>query len=369
MSTPLIPIELLNKSNKILFIAHLALGDYTYLQNFFAAFAKKFPHLKIDLWVDEVRRTKDATKWTSLKKYSLYDWVNACPFFNYVYQETYSPELLEQSIRQAKKEQYPIVISLATLRPQFYADLARKISVNGFVVGMKKKVGLLQLHHHFAYYKLDAVIPAYKNKKPHHITDEYNAWFEAIAGVSLPLKERFPFIDIPFEWMEYATHQFKQWHIDEEQDQIVFINAIAKTKKRCWPLEKVVELIKAMKQMDKWKNSHFIVNTIPSELENTHKLLISHELKNVIVFSATENFFQLPAVLEKCTLVISVETAVMHLANAVHVPVIALMRLKTPEWVPIDSANSKVITTDKRKNWIKEIPVESVIHALEFAST
>jgi hypothetical protein len=31
----LIPADLLQKSDKILFIAHLALGDFTYLQNFF----------------------------------------------------------------------------------------------------------------------------------------------------------------------------------------------------------------------------------------------------------------------------------------------------------------------------------------------
>jgi hypothetical protein len=33
----LIPADLLKKSDKILFIAHLALGDFTYLQNFFKA--------------------------------------------------------------------------------------------------------------------------------------------------------------------------------------------------------------------------------------------------------------------------------------------------------------------------------------------
>ena len=40
MNVPLIPSDLLRKSDKILFIAHLALGDYTYLQNCFQAFAR-----------------------------------------------------------------------------------------------------------------------------------------------------------------------------------------------------------------------------------------------------------------------------------------------------------------------------------------
>jgi heptosyltransferase-3 len=136
MNPPIIPQALLTKSNKILFITHLALGDYLYLQNFFLAFSKAYPHLKIDLWVDEVRRTEDQTKWPFLKKYALYDWVESCPFFHKVYRNTYSPSGYEASINEAQKEHYPIVISLATLRPNQYAHLARKISKNGFVVGI-----------------------------------------------------------------------------------------------------------------------------------------------------------------------------------------------------------------------------------------
>jgi len=44
MNVPLIPSDLLKKSDKILFIAHLALGDYTYLQNCFEAFARAYWH-------------------------------------------------------------------------------------------------------------------------------------------------------------------------------------------------------------------------------------------------------------------------------------------------------------------------------------
>jgi ADP-heptose:LPS heptosyltransferase len=54
----------------------------------------------------------------------------------------------------------------------------------------------------------------------------------------------------------------------------------------------------------------------------------------------------------------------MHLANAVGVPVVALMRQKTPEWAPVDKANSTVITADQRRDWVKAIPVDAVMHAL-----
>jgi ADP-heptose:LPS heptosyltransferase len=81
--------------------------------------------------------------------------------------------------------------------------------------------------------------------------------------------------------------------------------------------------------------------------------------------SANDNFFQLPAMLAECDLIISVETAVMHLANAVRVPVIALMRQKNPEWKPIDAGNSTVIMPAKRTAWVNKITVDEVVNALK----
>ena len=72
--------------------------------------------------------------------------------------------------------------------------------------------------------------------------------------------------------------------------------------------------------------------------------------------------------LGRCTLIVSVETAVMHLANAVHVPVIALMRQKNPEWVPLDSARSTVITTIQRGHWVRDITVAHVMQTIEKAT-
>src|SRR5437879_13736990 len=80
MPTQLVPPELLKKTDKILFIAHLALGDFTYLQNCFKAFSEAYPHIQIHIWVDEVRRTSHAAKWEHLRKYALYDWLAACSF-------------------------------------------------------------------------------------------------------------------------------------------------------------------------------------------------------------------------------------------------------------------------------------------------
>lgn len=363
MTAPLIPAALLQKSDKILFIAHLALGDFTYLQNCFAAFAQAYPHLKIHLWVDEVRRTSDSAQWPHLKKYALYDWVGACPFFDKVYDSTYSPALYQQSISEAQAEDYPVVVSLATLRPHLYAGLAREIAPRGLVIGMKKPVKFFQPHHLLAYRKLDAAIAPYTvdRSNPQHISDVYADWFRQLCGLDVAPAARLPFVLIPEAWHAEAGRRLASWGFAPRSGKLVFINPFAKTHKRCWQLEQVAELIAAMQQQPAWRDACFIVNAVPQELANARKVLGSYGLERTELFSAEENFFQLPAILAACDLIISVETAVMHLANAVHVPVIALMRQKNPEWVPVDKANSTVITTLRRSDWVKAISVGQVM--------
>lgn len=366
MTQPLIAPDVLRKSNKILFIAHLALGDFTYLQNCFQAFSQAYPHLQIDLWVDEVRRTGDASQWEHLKKYSLYDWVAACPFFHKIYQRTYSPELYRESIQEARQEAYPIVVSLATLRPQRYAALARSIAGDGFVVGMKAKVGIFQLHHLLGYRKLDRLIPPYSvdRQNPQHISDVYADWFHQLCGIEIPPAARFPFVTIPEHWLNAADDTLAVWGFGDRSSKLVLINPFAKSKKRCWPLERVAELIAAMRQKDGFRDACFIVNAAPNELTNARKVFAAYALLRTELFCAEDNFFQLPAMLQKCDLIISVETAVMHLANAVHVPVIALMRQKNLEWVPIDSANSTLVMAAQRREWVRAITVEQVMQVI-----
>jgi ADP-heptose:LPS heptosyltransferase len=119
-----------------------------------------------------------------------------------------------------------------------------------------------------------------------------------------------------------------------------------------------------MRAQPEWRDACFIVNAVPQEVERVKTMLAERQLDRTELFSANENFFQLPAMLAQCDLIVSVETAVMHLANAVGVPVVALMRQKTPEWAPVDKANSTVITAHQRRDWVKAIPVQDVMHAL-----
>jgi ADP-heptose:LPS heptosyltransferase len=370
MQTPLIAPDLLQRADRILFVAHLALGDFTYLQNCFRAFAKAYPHVRIHLWVDERRRTRRAAEWAHLKKYALYDWLAECPFIEKVYDQTYSPALFRQSLEEARGQDYPIVVSLAVLERHKYAILARKISPRGFVVGQKKRVRPYDLPKYLCYRKLDAFIPAYTPtaQPDQHISDIYAGWFTQLFGMEIPPAARYPVLDIAERWRRYARDQFAAWGFHTGEDgprKVVFLNSFSKSIERSWPLERVIELVQAMRRQDAWRDAGFIVNVVPEELERARALFATQALEHTHLFSAEDNFFQLPAILGLCDLVISVETAVMHLANAVHVPVIALMRQKSPEWAPIDKLNSTILTVTGRDDWVDKIGVDAVLAALK----
>ncbi|MBS1187570.1 MAG: glycosyltransferase 9 family protein [Burkholderiaceae bacterium] len=363
-STQLVSSERLQAADKILFITHLALGDYTYLQNCFKAFAQAFPQLEIHVWVDELRRTSRAADWVHLKKYALYDWLAACPFVHKVYNQTYSPQGYRQSIADAQQEHYPLVVSLATLRPHRYASLAREICPQGFVVGMKARAGMLAIHKHWSYSKLDAALDMVASQRPGmHISEVYADWFYRLFGLEINAERRFPFVEIPLHWQQQAASQLEQWGFAQGGQgaaKIVFVNAFAKNNKRCWSLDHVADLIVELRQHPAWQEACFIVNSMPEEMARVEAFFAARSLDRVKLFSAVDNFFQLPAILQQCDLIISVETAVMHLANAVQVPVVALMRQKNPEWVPVDAQHSTVITAEKRSDWVKDIPAQRV---------
>lgn len=365
----LIPASRLARADKILFIAHLAIGDFTYLQNFFQAFSQAHPHVQVHIWIDEVRRTTDEAKWGYLKNYALYDWAEQCPFFAKVYRRTYSPQLLAESIAEARSEHYPLVVSLATLRPPQYARLARQVGPDAWVVGMRRKPRWYAPSDWLAYRGLDASFARFSPFAGYHITDEYADWFRQLSGLEVNGEQRLPFVDIPAQWQQYAQSQLLEWGVDNPttasgKPALVFINPFAKTKKRCWPVARVADLIQALQARPEWAQTRFVINATPQEIEQARAQIADRLPPNTYWFSAQQSFFQLPAILQRCGLIISVETAVMHLANAVHVPVVALMRRKNPEWAPIDRARSTVVMAARRSDWVDAIPMEQVLEVL-----
>ncbi len=374
MKQQLVPAELLEKADKILFVTHLAIGDFLYWQTYFKAFHDQYPHIKIHVWVDELRRTWKWWKWDGLKRYSLFDWLSECPFIEKVYNETYSLPAVLRSIKTARGEKYPVVVSLATLRAHRYAVLARLAGAKAFVAGLvtRQKWSWFDVIPQALYHVLNARC----SQKPqdmeqgYHITDLYAHWFKEFFGININGEERRPFMNIPRDWRTNAKLALLKWGVTSAANGIahkprtVFVNIFAKDKKRCWTLDAALQLIAMLRSQDHFSQAYFIFNVMPGELHAMRQALADNGVGNVILFSANEHFFQLPAIIELCDLVISVETAVMHIAAALKVPVVALMRSKNPEWVPWDKECSRVLMAAKRTHWVRDIPPTQVMYCV-----
>jgi heptosyltransferase III len=367
----LVPPGLLAGADSILFVTHLAIGDFTYLQACLRAFARAHPHVRIHLWVDERRRTGDPAAWPFLRKYALYDWLAACPWIDKVYDSTYSPAALAQSVDEARERQYALVASLAVVDCHRYARLARRISPRGFVVGLTKPAErfLHVLARWAGYRKLDAAlpVPAPEECARQHISDIYAGWFARCFGVDVPPADRVPRLAVPDRWARAAHAQFAAWGFTVGRP-VVFVNAFSKSPDRTWPLERVAALVRALHARPAWRDAGVVVNVVPEALADARRAFAGRgdpALARIRLFSADEHFFQLPAVMRMCSLVISVETAVMHLANAVGVPVVALMRRNHPEWAPLDRARSAVVTVPEREDWVTRIGVDEVLAVLD----
>lgn len=361
----LIPQQLLEKSDKILFIAHLALGDFTYMQTYFKAFADAYPHLEIDVWIDESRRKKNV-RGKNLASKTLCDWVTSCSFFSTVYHHTFSPDGFEKAKKRVLEKEYPLVISLGTLRPHRYADLARQLCSQGFVAGMGMQLKPWQLLRKRSLAKLDAIINPEvisDDGAVVHINNVYAHWFEQLFGLKVAQKQRHPFVVVPEKWQGYAAQKVEEY--GAQGSKLIFINSFAKERKRCWAIEQVIDTIKELRSVYASEKITFLVNSLPSTLNDIKKHVDNEMLEDVFVFSATESFFQLPSIIACCDLVISVETSIMHFAAALNVPVVALMRQKNPEWVPWGEKGINLILSHNRSDWIKEIPAHRVVQEVK----
>lgn len=360
--------DLLQKTDKVLFMIHLAIGDYTYMQNIFKAFHDRYPHIKIDLFILENRCTEDSSKWPTLKNYVIYDWLETCGFYHKIYRRNYAPQLLEESILEAQKEEYPIVITLGTLHEEQTEKLGKRIAGNrGLLIGLKIPLKWYRFKHHLikrpSWKVLDLTFYSKPLNNGEHISAVYNSWLEQLAGITLSPEERLPFVDIPQSWIN-STRDYLQSLKEDKTSKTIFINYLAKDPKRSWDITQALELVTLMQKETKYHDATFIINTLPEFTDSLQNHIQQHHLNNCYAYSANENFYQLPAILKLSDLIISVETSIMHLANAVKTPVIALMRQNTPEWYPLDLKNSHVIWVENKKGSIKEISPHKVMDVL-----
>ncbi|WP_028771988.1 glycosyltransferase family 9 protein [Shewanella waksmanii] len=360
---PIISAARLAQCQKMLFMSPVALGDFLYLKTFLVAFKQQFPHITIDIWLDDNRCNSDA--WRLSRSKILQQWMDTEGAFNMTFGCTDSNEAMQRHADLAKKQQYDIIFCHTVSKSRQYSHLAREISAKAFIVSSIPKKASFGLLNSWFFRHSDATFVLQDNMLPaaHHITDRYQLIFEKITGMHLSKPDMLPNLVVPTTILPVTkTWLEQQFPNPNKQGKLLFMNHLSTNVKKDWPIEYLFSLIKQIAQAS--DEQRFIINTTPEsyhEVSLATKAFTEESGLQVAVFTVNEHFFELPSLIAAADFVITVDTAILHFAFAAKRPLLAMMRQKKPYWAPPESPTSHVMYATEGKGHIADISVERVL--------
>lgn len=362
---PLIPQQRLKSARRILYMTHLAIGDFTFQGVYLKAIKQRYPHLSLDIWIDDCRES--SKEWHKGRNKALGQWLESVDFIDQVYPIALNNSERTQLIQQAALRNYDIIVFIASQRTELYAKYARQISSQAYVVGSRSKWLSQPLKKFYYFSKLNGEFNLEKlTPDSHlHISEIYKKRFEKCFGPLLETGQQSATIPLHIdkEFTEGALHTLDAWsktnHL--ESPRFVFVNHLSTTHKRDYSWQKLVSVMRAI--ASNHPHLAFVLN-VPPNAFSAIKCQLSKEKHldgmPVFLFTAANHFMELPALINECEFVISVETATMHLAAALKKKQLVLMREKAKSWKPTYA--EKILYGDKR---VDDIPAEKVIEAFD----
>jgi ADP-heptose:LPS heptosyltransferase len=353
--------ESLGNCKRLMYMSPMAIGDYVYQGAFLKALSNKYPQLEIDLWIDDCRTSKKL--WHAGRTTAMSQWLSSEPYINYVYSIPGSWVERDQNIQKAWSKDYDAVVFVATSRISDFAQTALKIINTGKVFGTASPSIVDNILNYSVYKKLNGKLSIHSTTKYDHITDFYQTIFQCFFSLQVPKSERVLELDLDHklvkqcaEKLSKLAHQYRL-----ENSKTIFINHLSTTSKRDWRLDQVEEIALLINKT--LPNSLIILNAPPHAYDDLCQWLKNNQKLcslAIEVFTAKKDFFELPALMSQCNLVISVETAIMHLASSLNINQIALIRESAYRWRPQN--NAKVILGKKR---VDSISPKTILKAMQ----
>lgn len=140
-----------------------------------------------------------------------------------------------------------------------------------------------------------------------------------------------PGLSVPEKSFLYAHTTLEKLGI---RDQFVFINVSARMPKRTLTPEFLRLLLL---ELDDQLGIPVVISSEPSHYEEYASVVNRMQLKNRCVFlPSTPDILDVAAVLSRATVAVSPDTAVVHLASAMHTPIVALYQYedRCTDWYP-----------------------------------
>ena len=189
-----------------------------------------------------------------------------------------------------------------------------------------------------------------------HISDYYADCFKALVDVDLPPSRRRPSLELPDEMGarmgSWLSRQKAEMGLMENAATLL-VNPYSTTRKRDMSLAQLHQVLQVWHASEEKRLS--VVSVSPHQFEDMQAWLAERpELKHTLVFTARDSIFELICLIALAQQVVSAETAIIHFANALDIPLLALMRQKTKHWAPMANGRTQVLYAPE-SSWVQEI--------------
>ena len=324
-------------------MSHLALGDYVYQGALLKQLYDDYPHLSIDVWFDDCRESPK--EWAAGRNHILSQWLEHEPHIDRLYPIAQTKAERKKAIERARASGYDAVVFFTTLRSHRFADVALTIADGKPVYGAHETEVLRRIRHRKLFARLAGQVLLSPSENFSHISQFYRHYFEQLVAFKRTPSDYLR-ISVP-EQYRFRACQWKQQHADSKS--LILLNHLSTTAKRDWRLTQVTEFISEVQQ--KVAGVHVMINALEHQHEEIQAALKADGLESdTSLFCAREHFLELPAMLEQADLVVSVETAIMHLAASVGTPCVSLVREQAAQWFPLGPG--KVLVAGSRVDTI-----------------
>lgn len=324
-------------AQRVLFMSHLALGDFVYHGALLKSLKHKYPHLTIDIWMDDCRDRPKS--WHKDRSDTLESWISRTGIAEVIFPIAKGNDDRDTLIRRANCRNYDIIFYLASARSNKFAQVAHAISKKAILVGNnpQKLVDKLKGYRHFRHVNRRFCCNLHDDKT--HVLKEYKLYYEKCFGpLELIAEDQFGLgISLPQPSIN-AADAWLTLDIKKTFAHTVLINPISTSRKRDLDSNALKLLLETL--LTEYPSIHIIISAPPSSKVGMNAMLKHFDIRCnktqlVSVFSASDDFYMLPAIMQRCDFVITVETSIMHIAATMGLPQMAIVRRKAQKWQPL----------------------------------
>ena len=332
--TTLISHDQLSGARRLLYMTHLAIGDFIYQGVWLNALKSKYPHLEIDVWFDDCRRRPHS--WAAGRNKTLGEWLEADGSFAGIFPIVSNVEERKAQIASAASRNHDLIVFVGKNRSEQFAKVARQISATAFAVATKSKPWNNPVAKWWYFSRLDGQLSFDDySQRLGRITAIYAGIFGKIFGLTAADAGGRESLEIRYDARYTATAKEFIASFGDGPKSFVFLNHLSTAARKDYPWQQLREVILALNE--RYPDLAFIVNSPPDKYEETRTTIEQDDgLSPVAVraFTATGSFFELPAVMAECDVTISVDTATSHLAASLGKPQVAIMADDVKLWQP-----------------------------------